>query len=132
MGGEVKIESKSGIGTKITFILKFSIPTEKEIQNFKIKKKLKKEKRKTKITLKKKLKIPLKILVVEDNLINQKILIYVLKKINPNFNIFYANDGYEAIKIVENKFKKEKFIFDIIFTGLFFIFFIFFKLKIKI
>ncbi|HEY3371756.1 MAG TPA: response regulator [Prolixibacteraceae bacterium] len=42
----------------------------------------------------------MKLLVVDDNLINQKFLFYSLKK---NFEIEFANNGLEAVNILNDK-----------------------------
>lgn len=42
----------------------------------------------------------MKLLVVDDNLVNQKFLFYSLKK---NFDIEFANNGLEAVNILNDK-----------------------------
>jgi len=57
----------------------------------------------------------LKILLVEDNLLNQKVVIYNLKKLN--YDIVAVNNGYDAIeKIKDNSF--DLVLMDIVLPGI--------------
>ena len=70
-----------------------------ETTNIKLKEK-KESTPKAKINFKK------EILVVEDNLINQKLLLNILKNMNMNINITLANNGLEAFKLYQkNKYQ---------------------------
>ena len=42
----------------------------------------------------------LRVLVAEDNLVNQKVLQKVLQRVTPDSPIFIANNGQEALKVV--------------------------------
>ena len=42
---------------------------------------------------------PLRVLVAEDNLVNQKVLQKVLQRVTPDSPIFIANNGQEALKV---------------------------------
>jgi hypothetical protein len=84
-GGKTEINSLDGVGTTIKFLVRFiyeSLPEEITIgSNNKLAGK--------------------KILVAEDNEINQKIISHLLKK--ENIRVDIANDGKEAIELFENK-----------------------------
>ena len=42
---------------------------------------------------------PLRVLVAEDNLVNQKVLQKVLQRVTPESPIFIANNGQEALQV---------------------------------
>lgn len=42
---------------------------------------------------------PLRVLVAEDNLVNQKVLQKVLQRVTPNSPMFIANNGQEALQV---------------------------------
>ena len=44
----------------------------------------------------------LRVLVAEDNLVNQKVLQKVLQRVTPDSPIFIANNGQEALKVIHN------------------------------
>lgn len=44
----------------------------------------------------------LRVLVAEDNLVNQKVLQKVLQRVTPDSPIFIANNGQEALKVSHN------------------------------
>lgn len=41
----------------------------------------------------------LRVLVAEDNLVNQKVLLKVLQRVTPNSTVFVANNGQEALQV---------------------------------
>ena len=43
----------------------------------------------------------LRVLVAEDNLVNQKVLQKVLQRVTPESPIFIANNGQEALKVTQ-------------------------------
>jgi PAS domain S-box-containing protein len=84
MKGTITYESTFGIGTTFYITLPFENPHTKNI-----------------ITTKKKDLSNIKILIVEDNTINQHIVVKYLNKLNIT-NIDIANNGIEAINLVSN------------------------------
>jgi two-component system, sensor histidine kinase len=112
MDSKIKIKSKEKIGTSVKFIIDFDIPRNKDITEFK---KIKKIDEKKKLNERNYLKITnkLKLLIVEDNKINQVALKFMLNKINKDFEIYLADDGKKAIDII-----KQNSFFDIIFTDI--------------
>lgn len=86
LGGEITIESKIGIGTTFTIKMEFQLAKECDVE-------IKKSSKNKNLNLNK-----LKILVVEDNQINQIIIQNYLKLISLNCDI--ANNGAEAVKMV--------------------------------
>lgn len=89
MDSEIKIESKVGEGTEMTFTIPFEY-------NSDLAQKLKSEKKLDTTTLE-----DYKILVVEDNKINQIVTRKILKK--NNLDCVIAEDGFEALEILENE-----------------------------
>jgi two-component system, sensor histidine kinase len=91
MHGEIGVESEEGVGSNFWFTAEFerSEGTSKEIEE--------------KIESEYKTKNILNILLVEDNLINQKVAIFSLKKLGHNVDL--AENG----KIAFEKFKKNKY-----------------------
>ena len=95
MGSEIQVESTPGEGSKFWFIVEFNIPKENIELN-----------KKQKIPCQEQKALPdslkgLKVLLVEDNIINQKVTASFLKKWGAEFEI--ANNGLEAVKKVEKK-----------------------------
>jgi len=108
------IKNEINKGTEIKFSINFDLPNEEQINEFK----------KKKISLKKKNKLKnlnieekLKILIIEDNKINQNVLKYFLSEINPKFEIFIADDGIIAKNLIIKKISSNYF-FDIIFSDI--------------
>ncbi|MFN8671795.1 MAG: ATP-binding protein [Candidatus Sericytochromatia bacterium] len=101
MGGKISVESKENIGTKFFFDLLFDIPNQEKV---------------LKITMDSNVNdllfknIPLKILIAEDNIVNQILLSTVIKKIGYEPDV--ASNGLEAI----NMYKKNT--YDLIFMDL--------------
>ena len=96
MDGDITVTSTYGKGSTFKLSIKLSLTDKKPI----------KESEKIKA-----LNLPdLKILIVEDNLVNIKVFTSILKKININYKV--ANNGEEAIEQVS----KDK--FDIIFMDM--------------
>jgi CheY-like chemotaxis protein len=95
MHGTLTYESIFGIGTTFYITLPFENPHTKKI-----------------ITTKKKDLSNIKILIVEDNTINQHIVIKYLNKLNIT-NIDIANNGIEAINLVSNNNKYNIILMDI-------------------
>jgi CheY-like chemotaxis protein len=85
LGGKTEISTLEGVGTTIKFLVKFFSEESLEQPGNSIPGKLAGK----------------KILVAEDNEINQKIIVHLLKKENIDAEI--ANDGKEAIELFEQK-----------------------------
>ncbi|EMO26870.1 GHKL domain protein [Leptospira interrogans serovar Bataviae str. HAI135] len=103
MGGKIYVESQPGIGTKFWFELKLEVP------EF-IDEKLSFEDSETEVIVDKSDLSRLKVLIAEDNPINQKLLGRILKKkkIEPSL----VEDGMEAIE------RARKFHYDLIFMDI--------------
>ncbi len=86
MGGLITIESQEGVGTSFDFMIPFEIPLVKE-KTLESKLKTSKEK-------------PSKILVVEDNKINQKLITSILQR--QGLEVSIADNGAEALNLIPN------------------------------
>ena len=84
-GGKTEISSLEGVGTTIKFLAKFLWVEDVEVIQTESHNKLAGK----------------KILVAEDNEINQKIIVHLLRK--QNIDVETANDGKEAIELFEKK-----------------------------
>jgi signal transduction histidine kinase/CheY-like chemotaxis protein len=91
MNGRIWVQSKEGEGTTFYFTIKAKAVPNEVITA------LKEEEEKQGNVL----NTNLKILVVEDNLINQKVITKVLERLG--FSSDIANDGFEAIQMVKKK-----------------------------
>jgi signal transduction histidine kinase/CheY-like chemotaxis protein len=107
MGGGIYLESEKSIGTTVTFYVICEHTTDEERNKFLTKKKFAKHNKASISSGKEGHKMPLHVLVVEDNKINQKILVKHIQQLKCSCSI--ANDGIEALEM----FKKEN--YDIIF-----------------
>lgn len=85
MGGDITLESEVGVGSKFKLILPIKISNDKIIKNKNIKEHDFRNH---------------KVLLVEDNKLNQLLFIEIMKKYNINIEI--ANDGIEALEIYKN------------------------------
>ena len=85
--GEINITSDLGVGTKV----KIKLPYETVVQD---------KKQDSEITTVRKLSDELRILMVEDNKMNQLVLRKILESVNYN-NIVIANNGNEAIEALK-------------------------------
>jgi len=90
MGGNIELESKLGFGSKFFFTLNFDIPdqTARSSENI------------IQIQQEKSLQ-GLDILVLEDNLINQKVISQILSSWNCKF--YLAENGFKGINILKSK-----------------------------
>ncbi|MEM8527687.1 MAG: ATP-binding protein [Bacteroidota bacterium] len=88
MGGEIQLESEVGKGSQFKFDLSFPIAQMKRVNNISTK---------SNITQEQPLK-GCKILLVEDNLLNQKIALAVLQR--NGAEVIVANNGKEAVQAV--------------------------------
>ncbi|MFW5990163.1 MAG: response regulator, partial [Campylobacterales bacterium] len=87
LGGEIKVDSKEGVGSRFFFSLKFEIDREKR-KDIDIKEPKQIEYIKN-----------LSILVAEDSVVNQEIVTLMLEKIGAKVDI--ANNGVEAVEMFE-------------------------------
>lgn len=94
MGGEIGIQSKFGVGTLFWFNLYLTIDDNYSIKNTNQKSMV------TEKVYSKNHKLHQKILVVEDNVINQKLTLMQLKKLELDAEI--AANGVEAIEMVQS------------------------------
>lgn len=93
LGGTISIKSTLEVGSTFSFNILTKSPSEQDLSSYKVDEivahdNLAKE-------------YPLKILVAEDNLINQKIITKFLNKLG--YEIDMANNGFEAINMVKEK-----------------------------
>jgi PAS domain S-box-containing protein len=100
MKGKIKVESEQSKGSVFTFTITVKRDTENQKLNF--------EKKPLNFNLAQ--EIPLKILLVEDNLINQKVTVKLLKRFG--YIIDLTANGVEAIEAVKKKY------YDIIFMDI--------------
>jgi CheY-like chemotaxis protein len=91
MKGKIRVESQPGKGSDFIFTIK----GKQNIEN------LKTASQKKPLNFNIASEIPLNILLVEDNLINQKVTIRMLKRFG--YTIDIAENGVEAIEAVKNK-----------------------------
>ncbi|AKH76106.1 ATP-binding protein [Leptospira interrogans] len=103
MGGKIHVESQPGIGTRFWFELKLEIPESINEESFT-------ENSEAEVITDKSDLSRLKVLIVEDNLINQKLLGRILKK--KKIEPFLVEDGMKAIE------KARKFHYDLIFMDI--------------
>ncbi len=86
MGGLITIQSQEGVGTSFDFMIPFELPKVSER------------------TLESKLKTakdrPSRILVVEDNKINQKLIVSILQR--QGLDVSVADNGEEALKLISS------------------------------
>jgi PAS domain S-box-containing protein len=95
MGGKLNVESKPGMGSTFWFTIKVPVVTS-QTESLEEAMKLKKEPG----------KLNLKILLVEDKLVNQKVIKLMLESLGCKVSI--ANNGKEAIEIIQNYEKSNK------------------------
>lgn len=101
MGGLVRVESKLGLGTTFTIEIPFELAQKKEVVSIKSDQTIEMD------------NLDLKILVAEDNNINQVIIQTYLKNINLDCD--FANNGLEAVQKVLSFEKRE---YDVVFMDL--------------
>jgi PAS domain S-box-containing protein len=96
MGGEIKVASRLGEGSTFSFHLKFKIDTEvrSESKSQEKKSSSKRNGNNKKIT-------EIHILLAEDNVVNQRIAVRMLK--DAGFNVDTAETGVEALRKLDNK-----------------------------
>jgi CheY-like chemotaxis protein len=116
MNGDINVTSKVDVGTKVIFNIICEISEEKIII------------RKKSSLFSSKIDENFKFLIVEDIKINQDILSHFLKKINPNFEIEFADNGKIGLNKILSKIETKKLtnckfssfdIYDIIFMDFF-------------
>lgn len=89
MGGQIQVESKPGKGSRFYFTLEFDISNQDNIT------------KETK-TLQEKSLAGLNILVLEDNLINQKVISQTLNKWDCEFSL--AENGFKGLNLLQNNY----------------------------
>jgi signal transduction histidine kinase/CheY-like chemotaxis protein len=88
LNGKISVDSELGKGTKFTIHLPVSIFSLKNITKIK------------KNTEMSKQLIVMKVLIAEDNVINQKLMLHIFKRLNVDFTI--VNNGEEVLDFLEN------------------------------
>jgi signal transduction histidine kinase/ActR/RegA family two-component response regulator len=94
MGGEIKVDSKFGIGTTFSFFVYMNKADAKSVAEQTGVFFLNKEEKEVEVS-------KLKVLLAEDNKINQKVAVKMLQKLGISCDI--ANDGLEAVAASEEK-----------------------------